>query len=108
MSKSLVKLQARVETLRKQLAAAEAALESAGTIAQVDIGSVVSFKYGRGETATVKSGVVLGAKTTDNGVSYLAVEIGEGFDKEVVRIPAASVISTVAAPVAEAPQVIAE
>lgn len=100
MSKSVAKLEARVATLKAQLAKAEDALFSAVTVQEIEIGSVVSFKYGRGETAVVRSGTVLGSKVADNGVTQLAVEIGEGFDKSVVRIAATAVLDLVTDPVA--------
>lgn len=97
MSKSLDKLKARVVTLTEQLAKAAAAVESAAVIVNIEEGSTVSFKYGRGETAVVKVGLVLGSKVGENGVTILAIETGTGFDKGVVRIPAANVQSIVAA-----------
>ncbi len=88
------KLAKRVEDLRAQLAKAEDALANYGVVATVKVGTVVSFKYGRGETAVIKSGTVIASKVGDNGVALLAVESGEGFDKAVVRIPASSVLAT--------------
>lgn len=88
------KLVKRVEDLKASLAKAEEALANFGVVATVEVGTVVAFRYGRGETAVVKSGTVIASKVGDNGVVTLAVESGTGFDKVVVRIQASAVLGT--------------
>ena len=103
MSKSVEKLNARIETLKAQLIKAEEALASASVAHEVVVGATVTFKYGRGDTAVIRSGVVLGSKVAENGVTQLACEIGEGFDKSVVRIAATAVLSVLSFDDFEAP-----
>lgn len=86
------KLQEKITKLNAELAKAQAALAEINKLSNITAGSVVAFKFGRGETAVEKSGVVTGVKVAENGVTMLAVETGAGFDKVVVRIPATSVI----------------
>mgnify|MGYP003439978639 FL=1 len=86
------KLKEKITKLNAELAKAQAALAEINKLSNITAGSVVAFKFGRGETAVEKSGVVTGVTVAANGVTMLAVETGAGFDKVVVRIPATSVI----------------
>lgn len=76
---------------RDALAAAEqarAAIETEG----LPVGTQVSFTFGRGETRTDKVGTVIAFRPkVDTAAAAYRIEVGEGFDKEVLTVPAASV-----------------
>lgn len=68
--------------------AQRAAVEAAG----VQVGSVITFDYGRGETRTSKQGKVLAFRPkTDTLPAAYKVEVGEGFDLDVVTVLAVNV-----------------
>lgn len=96
------KLQEKIAKLELDLAKAKSELDSLNKLANIKAGDVVAFKFGRGDTAVEKSGVVTGVKVAENGVTMLAVETGSGFDKVVVRIPAASVVAVASPELAQA------
>lgn len=76
---------------RDALAAAEqarAAIETEG----LPPGTQVSFTFGRGDTRTDKVGTVIAFRPkADTTPAAYRIEVGEGFDKEVLTVPAASV-----------------
>ena len=58
-------------------------------VAVVNIGDVITFRYGRGETKAVMTGTVLGLKVPAAGVkggTIIKVFVGEGVDAEIVGI----------------------
>lgn len=70
----------RLTSLRTQLAQAQAK-----DIALIP-GQDISFNYGRGETRVVKTGKVVAENTAENGVKFVKVVIGEGFDAEFATV----------------------
>jgi uncharacterized protein YijF (DUF1287 family) len=98
------KLQEKITKLETELNKAREQLAALNKLTNIKAGDLVSFKFGRGETAVEKSGTVTGLKVAENGVTMLAVETGSGFDKVVVRIPAASVTAVASPELAAAQQ----
>lgn len=75
--------------------AAEVAAEQARELTEstgIPVGTQITFDYGRGETRTTKSGKVLAFRAKSDTVpAAYKVEVGEGFDLDVVTVLAANV-----------------
>ena len=69
--------------------------EQARTAIETEVlppGTQVSFTFGRGETRTDKVGTVIAFRhKVETTAAAYRIEVGEGFDKEVLTVPAASV-----------------
>lgn len=86
------KLPELITQLHREVEAAEriAEIEAKG----VAVGSVITFDYGRAATRTERSGKVLAFRPkTDTVPAAYKVEVGEGFDLEVVTVLAVNVKS---------------
>lgn len=98
----LEKLQARVDLLTKRIAEdtaalplAEAELKAQQQIAEVKEGSVIQIKQGRAETLRTVNAKVLASKVDEDGSRLFRVEVGEGFEAEVVIVRDYQVIGVV-------------
>jgi len=68
----------KIEALKKQLAELEAAKAAASA---VQIGNVVTFPFGRGESKTTKQGVIVGVSPDGKQVRIIT---GDGFTTEAL------------------------
>lgn len=60
----------------------EAAAPTAKAHPVYEVGTVVSFRFGRGQTARVLAGEIVGRKVEDDKVQAYRIVVGEGFDAE--------------------------
>lgn len=95
------KLQAKAKTLFDRITADTAeyhrvvdALQALQAVANVAAGDNLLIKQGKGETATEVAAVVLGVSEVE-GAKKIKVQIGEGFDTQVVIVSPAQVVSVV-------------
>lgn len=51
-----------------------------------ELGSEVTFSYGRGETLKTLTGVLVGVSNEEGKPTVLAARVGEGFDMQVVKL----------------------
>ena len=78
---------ASLESLIPTLPEAAAATPAAARRPKIEPGTVVQFRYGRGESAKVRDGVVKARKDNADGNPELyRVESGEGFDAELLTV----------------------
>jgi hypothetical protein len=99
MSKKSDAIRAQIAALEVKLAEAINAEANEISVEKLTAGTQVTFDYGRGETRTVKQGTVLGVKLPvegQKGAALVRIQIGEGFDAEIVTVYPANVRSLVA------------
>ena len=78
---------ASLEALIPTLPEASASVPAAAKRPKIEAGTAVQFRYGRGDTAKVRDGVVKARKDNADGNPELyRVEVGEGFDAELVTV----------------------
>lgn len=70
---------------------AEVAAEAA--VASVGEGAVLDISVGRGENATVKTGVVLGVGEDEAGNKKIKVQVGAGFSAEIFVVNPGQVVA---------------
>lgn len=81
---------AKAEATKVRLAAAEASKEETAGADAIEAGlpagTVVDFRFGRGEKVRHYIGTVIGSKPQDKGPTLYRVRVGEGFDEEIFKV----------------------
>lgn len=92
---------AEIDAKIAKLQAARAELEQQAAnevdTSTLKAGDVVSFEYGRGEKRRTDTGTVLAVKREEGKAGLVRVQVGGGFDAEVLTVFEAAIRSVAAA-----------
>lgn len=95
----------RYKDLEAELIELASEIEAIDTLAAVDVGSVVNITIGKGDTAKVVTGTVIGVREDEDGTKSYKVTYGSGFDADIAVVKASklSVPAATGEAVAEQP-----
>lgn len=92
----------RYKELEAELFELSAEIEAIDALAAVAEGSVVNITIGKGETAKVVTGTVIGVREDEDGTKSYKVTYGSGFDADIAVVKASKI--SIPAGVVEAEQ----
>jgi hypothetical protein len=83
---------AKIAALQALNVTLQAAVDTA-LATEAIVGDSITFTYGRGERAGQRTGVVLARKHQDKLADLIKVQVGSGFDTDIVTIYPNAIIS---------------
>lgn len=104
MSAKIESINSKIATITAALRKLEAERDALTKFANLAVGGLVGFVFGRGDSKVNLQGEILGTGVQPNGVEVVSVLVGTGIDAEIKRIPKSTVNAYEAPASAHVPQ----